>query len=271
MNKNKNDILLLLSQHKIKSQREISDILGLSLGLVNKLLNELIQEKYINSDYSLTDESKEILSANKPKNAIILAAGFGTRMVPINLNTPKALLEIKGEPLIERLIKQLIEVGIDNICVVVGFMKEKFEYLIDKYNIKIIVNPYYIEKNNIYSLYLSRHFLKNCYVVPSDLWCDVNPFRRFELYSWYMLSDELKNNTGFTYLKNGDVSIRNSNIQNNVIGISYITKTDSEFITQKLEEYAFHPLHSNDFWETTLYKKNKLIIKGRLVDQKHYF
>ena len=63
-----------------------------------------------------------------PQRAIILAAGFGMRMVPINTEMPKGLLEVNGEPLIERIIKQLHEVGIKEIFVVVGFMKEKYEY-----------------------------------------------------------------------------------------------------------------------------------------------
>ena len=58
---------------------------------------------------------------------MILAAGYGMRMVPINVEVPKGLLEIKGEPLIERLICQLHEVGVSEIDIVVGFMKEQYE------------------------------------------------------------------------------------------------------------------------------------------------
>ena len=68
------------------------------------------------------------------------------RMVPINTEVPKGLIEINGEPLIERLIKQLHEVGIENIYIVVGFLKEQYEYLIDKYSVRLIVNPDYAIK-----------------------------------------------------------------------------------------------------------------------------
>ncbi|MDE6293771.1 MAG: NTP transferase domain-containing protein, partial [Clostridiales bacterium] len=71
-----------------------------------------------------------------PKSAIILAAGFGMRMVPINTEVPKGLLEVNGVPLIERVIKQLHEVGIFDIHILVGFLKEQYEYLIDKYSVK---------------------------------------------------------------------------------------------------------------------------------------
>ena len=270
MNKNQKEILLSLSNKSINSQREISKTLNISLGLVNNEINDMIENNYINRDYSLTNKSKELLVKCRPKRAIILAAGFGTRMVPINLNTPKALLEIKGEILIERIINQLNQVNIEEVYLVVGFMKEKFEYLIDKYNVKLIVNEHYIERNNLYSLFLAREHLENCYIIPSDIWCEENPFRKHELYSWYMLTDEIKSNTGFTYLKNGDIVVQNANEQNGVIGISYIKSEDSKYLIEKLEEYEKQPLHSNDFWETSLYNKNKMSIKGRVVDNNKY-
>lgn len=68
------------------------------------------------------------------------------RMVPINTEMPKGLLEVNGEPLIERIIKQLHEVGIKEIYVVVGFMKEKYEYLIDEYGVELLVNADYAAK-----------------------------------------------------------------------------------------------------------------------------
>lgn len=83
-----------------------------------------------------------------PKRAIILAAGFGMRMVPINTEMPKGLLEVNGEPLIERIIKQLHEVGIQEIYIVVGFMKEKYEYLMDEYGVELVVNPDYAATAN---------------------------------------------------------------------------------------------------------------------------
>ena len=79
-------------------------------------------------------------------NAIILAAGQGIRMIPINNSVPKALLEVNGEILIERIIEQLIESNINNITIVVGFMENQFQYLIDKYGVKLVSNLEYREK-----------------------------------------------------------------------------------------------------------------------------
>ena len=88
---------------------------------------------FVDERYNLTEKAEELFQKNKPQRAVILAAGIGMRMIPINTIVPKGLLEINGEPLIERLIKQLHEVGIQEIIIVVGFMKEQYEYLIDKY------------------------------------------------------------------------------------------------------------------------------------------
>lgn len=68
------------------------------------------------------------------------------RMVPINTETPKGLLEIHGEALIERIIRQLHEANIHNIYIVVGFMKEQYEYLIDEYDVTLIVMQTMLQK-----------------------------------------------------------------------------------------------------------------------------
>src|SRR5699024_12043601 len=99
----------------------------------------------------------------------------------------KGLLEVKGETLIERLIKQLHEVGIKDIKIVVGFMKEHYEFLIDKYNVDLVVNTRYKDWNNIYSLYMVNDVIANTYVLPCDVWFKNNPFSTVEDESWYLL------------------------------------------------------------------------------------
>ena len=127
MNKNKMNILLFLSNNKFVSQRDLMERTGYSLGFVNKAINSLKNDKFLDDDFNISDKGQSLIDKNKPKRAIILAAGFGLRMVPINLDSPKALLEIKGEVMVERLIRQLHSVGISEIYIVVGFLKERFE------------------------------------------------------------------------------------------------------------------------------------------------
>ena len=61
--------------------------------------------------------------------AILLAAGMGTRLRPLTLTTPKSLISVNGQPMLERQIEFLKEKGIDEIIVVTGYLNEKFEYL----------------------------------------------------------------------------------------------------------------------------------------------
>ena len=119
MNAQESDILLKLYEKPSVNQRALAESTGHSLGVVNKTVKSLTEAGYL-SNGLLTDHAREELDRLAPKSAIILAAGFGMRMVPINVLQPKGLLEVQGEPLIERLIRQLHEVGVTNITVVVG-------------------------------------------------------------------------------------------------------------------------------------------------------
>ena len=76
-------------------------------------------------------------------NAVIMAAGTSSRFAPLSYEKPKALIEVKGEILIERQIKQIYEAGIDEVFVITGYMADKFEYLTKKHGVRIIHNPYY--------------------------------------------------------------------------------------------------------------------------------
>lgn len=183
-------VLKLILENK-KSQRSIAQTSNYSLGKVNQLVNQLKREEYITPDANLTSKGEKYVNSHHPQQATILAAGYGLRMVPINTEEPKGLLEVHNEPLIERIIKQLHEVGITDIKIVVGFMKEHYEYLIDEYDVDLIVNPYYASRNNVYSLYLAKDRLTNGYIIPCDIWFKNNPFSTLEDPSWYLFSDKL--------------------------------------------------------------------------------
>ena len=155
MNKQESDILNTLLLEPFINQRILAEVSGHSLGVVNRSLKELIKADYLDESIRPTVKAITEFKQKTPQRAIILAAGFGMRMVPINTEMPKGLLEVNGEPLIERIIKQLHEVGIEEIYVVVGFMKEKYEYLIDEYGVELVVNADYASKNNLHSVRLA--------------------------------------------------------------------------------------------------------------------
>lgn len=105
----------------------------------------------------------------KIENAIIMAAGLGTRMRPLTYETPKPLIPVHGKPMIESIIDGLHQNDINDITIVVGYLGEKFGYLSDKYQgIKLIENPYYNRYNNISSLYVARNELKNTIILDGD-------------------------------------------------------------------------------------------------------
>lgn len=110
-------------------------------------------------------------------NAIILAAGKSSRFAPFTYERPKGLFRVKNEVLIERQINQLIEAGVQEIYIVVGYMKEKFFYLEQKYpQVKLLVNNNFGAKGNLYSLYVAREHLENTYVSYADYYFTKNPF-----------------------------------------------------------------------------------------------
>ena len=112
----------------------------------------------------------------KVKNAVILAAGKSFSFAPFSYETPKALFKIKGETLVERLIRQLREAGVGEISVVVGCMREKLFFLEKKWGVHIIENSLYASKNNIYSLQLARDYLCDSFVCHCDNYYVDNPF-----------------------------------------------------------------------------------------------
>lgn len=112
----------------------------------------------------------------KVDNAIIMAAGTASRFAPISYEKPKALIEVKGEILIERQIKQLLEKGINDIMIVVGYKKEMFQYLKSKFNVKLIENPDYLTRNNNASIYHARKYIKNTLICSADNYFKKNPF-----------------------------------------------------------------------------------------------
>ena len=105
----------------------------------------------------------------KVENAIIMAAGLGTRMRPLTNKIPKPLVKVNGQRMIETIITGLHQEGINDITIVTGYLADKFDYLVTKYpGVKLINNPYYQKYNNLSSLYVARHKLKNTIILDGD-------------------------------------------------------------------------------------------------------
>lgn len=266
MNKQESDILQELQKEPYVNQRILAERSGHSLGIVNRSLRALEDEGYLDSQMQLTQKARILFRKNSPRNAVILAAGFGMRMVPINTEAPKGLLETNGEVLIERMIRQLHEVDIHEIYVVVGFMKEQYEYLIDEYQVELIVNPDYATKNNLHSLKRALSHLSNTYIVPCDIWCEKNPFHRQELYSWYMVSDLVDDESWVRVNRKMElVSVPDSAGGNAMIGISYLTEEQAEIVRARIYDLSQDSRYDGSFWEEALFQKERMIVLARVV------
>ncbi len=272
MNKIDLDILLAVYESKKNNQRELAKKTGYSLGAVNKSVNYLCEEGLIDKKLAVTDTGKELIKSRRPKNAVILAAGFGMRMVPINMETPKALITVKGEVLIERLIKQLKEVGIEKIYVVVGFMKDSFEYLIDKYGVNLIYNPDYASKNSLFSLMCASRYVSNSYILPSDIYCEDNPFSKNELYSWYLVTDKNDDESKVRVNRRQEiVRSEKANQSNRLVGISYLTKEDSADFLKNAVSLSKNPEADDKFWEAAFYTDKKITVYAHVAPDERVY
>lgn len=261
------DILLFLNKHKYSNQRNISCNTNHSLGIVNHSLKTLLENEYIDNHYRLTKKGYTFIEENRPQNAIVLAAGQGIYNPILDETVPKGMLEINGEIIVERLISQLHAANIEEIYIVVGFAKEKFEYLIDKYNVKLVISTEYMHKNNLHSLKLVEEQLKNTYIVPADLYIENNVFRKEEAYSWYMVNDENDDFSSVRVNKKMElVEIKQrENFANHMVGIGYLTNDISNILKKRIEELCKEKRYNGAYWEESLYLNGKMIVFARVI------
>lgn len=190
----------------------------------------------------------------KVDNAVILAAGFASRFAPLSYTTPKGLLKVKGEILIERQIRQLMEAGVPEIYVVVGYKKEMFYYLEEKYGVHIVENPDYATRNNHSSIYAVREILGNTYICSADNYFMENVFDSYVYEPYYSAvyvngkTDEYCLSTGFGGRIN-HVQIGGSNAWCMMGHVYWDRKFSNHFVDLLEAEYDL-PETTDMYWET---------------------
>lgn len=185
LTKNVFSVLKTIAQSNEKlNQRQLAENTELSLGSVNAAVKTLEDQGLID-DSLITPKGLEALKPYEVKNAIIMAAGLSSRFAPISYEKPKGVLKVRGEVLIERQIHQLMEAGVTDITVVVGYKKEYFFYLAAKYGVKIVVNPDYATRNNNSTLWCVKDQLDNTYICSSDDYFTQNPFEHYVFGAYY--------------------------------------------------------------------------------------
>lgn len=246
------------------TQRELSQELQLSLGSVNHLIKECAQNGFLELDpeengrYRLLPKGSDFLEQFRVDGAVIMAAGFGSRFVPLTFETPKGLLEVFGERMIERQIKQLHEAGIRNITIVVGYLKEKFEYLIDRYGVDLLYNREYSAKNTLASLYRAHDVLKgrSIYLLSSDNWMRSNMFHSFECGSWYsaVYMEGETSEWCLDFTKKGQITRVQPGGRDcwAMYGPAYLAAEDMDRFLPALEAYYHLPGTEQFYWEQVL-------------------
>ena len=170
--------------------------------------------------------------------AILLAAGMGTRLRPLTLDTPKSLIEVNGRPLLERQIEFLRERGVEEIIVVTGYLAEKFDYLKDKYGVKLVNNDKYNVYNNIYTMYLVREYLENTYVVDADVYISENFLLEKPETSMYFSANKQGFKGEWKLSFDEDLKVNDIEVGDDegyiLCGVSYWDKKDTDIIVKEL-------------------------------------
>ncbi|MCQ2814855.1 MAG: phosphocholine cytidylyltransferase/choline kinase family protein [Bacilli bacterium] len=257
MNKNEFLILREIYENGYKNIREFSNILSLSIGTVSSSISSLKNQGLI-EDKNISKKGIKELNNYRVKSAIILCAGASTRFAPFSFEKPKGLFEVKGEILVERQIKQLKEAGIANIFIVLGYKKESFFYLAEKYGLHVVINSEFMNKNNCESLYLVKEHFENSYICSCDQYFVKNPFHQYEFESIYTtVKVEKKLDEDYVEIAHNDEIKGKSKIRNKgliLLGFSFWNKEFGDAFKKLLEEHHDIGDFDHDYWETVFLK-----------------
>lgn len=238
-----------------------------TLGRVQKELSEL---KLV-EDLSLTPAGVNALEPYRAKRAIFIAAGFGVRLVPITLNTPKPLVRVFGVRIIDRLIDACLEAGINEIYIVRGYRAEQFDELSYKYPmIKFLENPVYNEANNISSSLVARNLLSNAYVFEADLLIS-NPkiIKKYHYTSDFLAIKKDRSDDWCFKVKDGIIVEEKVGGEGDdiwqMVGISYWNEEDGKKLSQDIADVYASPGGKERYWEQVplVYKKENYRVEVR--------
>ena len=255
LTRNQFDILTALCQKEGAplTQRHLKELTGLSLGTINKTVQELTKSG-LTENGAITQNGLQALEPYRAKRAIFLAAGFGTRLVPVTLNTPKPLVRVNGVRIIDTLIDACLKADITEIYIVRGYLAQQFDQLLEKYpTIKFIENPDYNQANNILSAVLARHLMQDAYVFEADLLAS-NPdvIRKYNYRSNVLGIYKDRTDDWCFSDKNGIVTEEKIGGINcyQMVGIYYFNKPDGLRLIDHLKEAYEAPGGKERYWET---------------------
>ena len=249
------DILTTVEGAKGESvtQRFLAKQTGYSIGTVNSTVASL-EEMGLVQDGKITAKGIEALEPYHVKRAIFIAAGFGTRLVPITLNTPKPLIRVKGVRIIDTMIDAVLAAGIKEIVIVRGYLSEQFDQLLYKYPmIKFIENPAYNEANNISSAMCARYLFCNSYILEADLLLK-NPsiIKKYQYQSNYCGVPCERTDDWCIYSNKGRISGVSVGGVNGyrMVGSSYWTEEDGRHLAECVQKVYDMPGGKEKYWDS---------------------
>lgn len=272
LNNKEFDVLVALAEaDKELSQRDIEDITGHSLSTVNRKLKDLTDKGYVENG-NITVAGREALEPYKVKRAVFIAAGFGSRLVPITLNTPKPLVRVNGQRIIDGLLDAVLAAGIEEIVIVRGYLAEQFDQLLYKYPmIKFIDNPIYNEANNISSAMCARKLLRNAYVFEADLLISNPKIIKKYHYSSDFLGIKMDRSDDWCFkVKDGIITEQmvGGTDCHQMVGISYWNAEDGQRLEADLKAAYEQPGGRELYWEQVPLKIFKKDYKVAICDCK---
>lgn len=249
------DILEALATSKIAlTQRDLEKTTHHSLGTINKVVKELTKVGYM-EDGGITNAGINALEPYRAKRAIFIAAGFGSRLVPITFNTPKPLVRVHGVRIVDRLIDACLDAGINEIYIVRGYLAEQFDQLLYKYPmIKFLENPVYNEANNISSSLVARYMLPNAYVFEADLLIS-NPaiIKKYHYTSDFLAIKKNRSDDWCFKVKDGIIVEQKVGGEGDdiwqMVGISYWSEADGHRLSQDIADVYASPGGKERYWE----------------------
>ena len=263
------EILEVMAETKeALTQRDLEKITRHSLGTINKLVKELSEMKLI-ADGKITNEGINALEPYRAKRAIFIAAGFGSRLVPLTFNTPKPLVRVHGKRIIDGLIDACLDAGINEIYIVRGYLAEQFDQLLYKYPmIKFLENPVYNEANNISSSMVARYLLSNAYVFEADLLIS-NPaiIKKYHYTSDFLAIKKDRTDDWCFVVKDGVIVEEKVGGLDcwQMVGISYWNEADGHKLSNDIKETYDQPGGKERYWEQVplVFCKNHYAVEVR--------
>lgn len=242
----------LEKERRVLTQREIASLTKISIGRVNTIVNQLAGMGFIKCG-ELTDSGLNALEPYRVKRAIIIAAGFSARLIPISLNTSVSMINIKGKPIIESLLSAIKNAGIKEIIIVRGYLGQQFEQLRTEYpEIKFIDNVQYNETHNISSLLCVRDLLENAYVCEADLLLNNQNLITKYQYCTNYLGVPVKQTDDWCFtVKNGYITKVHIGGKNcyHMFGISYWDAKDGVRLKEHIKVVYEMPGGKERFWD----------------------